>query len=94
MISGSQKIERMVLKKITPTTKEKKEINSIVNSLKKQVEKEIKKTTIPITIELVGSIAKDTFLRTSVDIDLFLLFPPHISREVLQQQGLSIGRAH
>ena len=93
MISGSQKIERMVLKKITPTTKEKKEINSIVNSLKKQVEKEIKKTTIPITIELVGSIAKDTFLRTSVDIDLFLLFPPHISREVLQQQGLSIGRA-
>jgi tRNA nucleotidyltransferase (CCA-adding enzyme) len=93
MISESQEIERIVLKKITPTTKEKKEIHSIVNSLKKQVRKEIKKTTIPIMIELVGSIAKDTFLRTSVDIDLFLLFPPNISREILQQQGLSIGRA-
>jgi tRNA nucleotidyltransferase (CCA-adding enzyme) len=93
MIPGSQKIERTVLKKITPTTKERKEIRSIVNSLKKQVKKEIKKTTIPIKIELVGSIAKDTFLRTSVDIDLFLLFPPNISREILQQQGLFIGRA-
>jgi tRNA nucleotidyltransferase (CCA-adding enzyme) len=82
-----------VLKKITPTLEDKKQIQDIVKSLKHRVTSEIKKTKIPITIELVGSIAKDTFIRTSVDIDLFLLFPPAVPRETLEEKGLAIGRA-
>jgi len=93
MIQGSEQIETIVLKKITPTSEEKKQIEDIVKSLKNRVMSEIKKTKIPITIELVGSIAKDTFIRTSVDIDLFLLFPPDVSRETLEENGLAIGRA-
>lgn len=93
MIPGSKHIETIVLKKITPTNKEKKQIEHVIESLKQRVQKEIIKTKIPITITLVGSIAKDTYIRTSVDIDLFLLFPATTSREMLQEKSLTIGRA-
>jgi tRNA nucleotidyltransferase (CCA-adding enzyme) len=93
MIPDSVPIEIKVLKKITPNKKEKKEIEHIIEALKEQVKKEIKKTNIPITTELVGSTAKDTYIRTAVDIDLFLVFPATVSRELLQEKGLKIGRA-
>ncbi len=93
MIPGSEAIEINVLKRITPDATEKKQIERVIETLKEQVAKEIKKTKIPITIELVGSTAKDTYIRNSVDIDLFLVFPTTVSREILQEKGLTIGRA-
>lgn len=93
MITRLKQIETIVLKKITPTAKEKKQIKDIIKLLKQKVRKEITKTKIPIKMTLVGSTAKDTYLRTSVDIDLFLLFPATTQREILQEKGLSIGRA-
>jgi tRNA nucleotidyltransferase (CCA-adding enzyme) len=93
MIPDSEQIENIVSQKITPTPEEKKQIEDIIASLKKEVMKQIKKIKIPIEIELVGSIAKDTFIRNAVDIDLFLLFPPSVPRETLEEKGLTIGRA-
>jgi tRNA nucleotidyltransferase (CCA-adding enzyme) len=93
MIPDSESIENNVLKKITPDATERKRIEHTIETLKEQVAKEIKKTKIPITIELVGSTAKDTYIRNSVDIDLFLIFPTTVSRELLQEKGLMIGRA-
>jgi tRNA nucleotidyltransferase (CCA-adding enzyme) len=93
MIPSSKSIETKVIKKITPDTKEKKQIERVVKALKKQVTKEIRKAKVPITLKLVGSIAKDTYLKTSVDIDLFLVFPTTVTRETLQKKALAIGRA-
>ena len=93
MIPKSTRVETIVLKKITPSTKEKKQIEQIINLLKEEVRKQTTKTKIPITITLVGSTAKDTYIRNSVDIDLFLLFPATTPRETLQEKGLAIGRA-
>jgi tRNA nucleotidyltransferase (CCA-adding enzyme) len=93
MIPDSKSIETDVLKKITPNITERKKIEHVIKTLKEQVKKEIEKTGIPISLELVGSTAKDTYIRTSVDIDLFLVFPPNTSRETLQEKGLRIGRA-
>jgi tRNA nucleotidyltransferase (CCA-adding enzyme) len=93
MIPGSKSIETKVLKKITPDATEKKQIERAIKALKKQVTKEIKKAKVPITLKLVGSIAKDTYLKTSVDIDLFLVFPTTVTRETLQKKALAIGRA-
>jgi tRNA nucleotidyltransferase (CCA-adding enzyme) len=93
MIPGSEQIEKEILKKITPNADEKKHLNHVIDTLKRHVEKEIEKTKIPITLELVGSTAKDTYIRNSVDIDLFLVFPITVSRETLQEKGLAIGRA-
>jgi tRNA nucleotidyltransferase (CCA-adding enzyme) len=93
MIPGSEAIETAALKRITPTKKQRKEINDAIAALRQQVAKEIRNTGLSITTELVGSTAKDTYIRTAVDIDLFLVFPATTSREQLQENGLAIGRS-
>jgi tRNA nucleotidyltransferase (CCA-adding enzyme) len=93
MIAGSKQLERKVINKITPDKNKKKQLENVITLLKKHVVKEIKKTKIPITLELVGSTAKDTYIKNAVDIDLFLIFPTTVPREILQEKGLAIGRA-
>ena len=48
---------------------------------------------VPLVRALVaGSAARGTFLRDRLDIDLFLLLPPTLSREELGKAGLAIGQ--
>jgi len=42
---------------------------------------------------VAGSAARGTFLKDRLDIDLFLLFPPDLSRDRLRDEGLALGRA-
>ena len=93
MIPGSRAIENAVLKKINPTKEQRTKIQQAIRSLRSRVIDEIAKTALPITIQLVGSTAKDTYIRTAVDIDLFVVFPATVPREILQEKGLAIGRA-
>jgi tRNA nucleotidyltransferase (CCA-adding enzyme) len=41
---------------------------------------------------VVGSIARNTWISGEHDIDIFLLFPPSLSREALEEQGLALAR--
>ena len=41
---------------------------------------------------VVGSIARNTWVRGDRDLDVFLLFPPDISREALESEGLALAR--
>lgn len=92
MIVGSETIEKQVLEKVTPSPKERKELENVIKQLKVEVKNEIEKSKLQVSIVLVGSTAKETYLKDSVDIDLFLLFSTTISRRQLQETGLSIGR--
>jgi tRNA nucleotidyltransferase (CCA-adding enzyme) len=41
---------------------------------------------------VVGSVARDTWLSGDRDLDIFLLFPPGLSREGLEEAGLDLAR--
>jgi len=41
--------------------------------------------------EILGSVAKGTWLKGDYDIDVFILYPPHIDRGVLEDLSLRIG---
>ncbi|MGE5832556.1 MAG: CCA tRNA nucleotidyltransferase, partial [Methanomicrobiales archaeon] len=41
---------------------------------------------------VVGSVARDTWLSGDRDLDVFLLFPPELSREELEATGLDLAR--
>jgi tRNA nucleotidyltransferase (CCA-adding enzyme) len=41
---------------------------------------------------VVGSVARDTWLSGDRDLDIFLLFPPQLSREDLEETGLDLAR--
>jgi len=86
------KLEQQILKKITPNQQDRKKLKETIQSLKQEVEKETQKQKLPITLELVGSTAKDTYLKNSLDIDLFLVFPLKTPKTTLAQHALSIGQ--
>ena len=92
MIKGSEEVEQKVLEKIVPDKNDRLRLETTIEELKTIVQKHTQKIDFPIVIELVGSTAKDTYLRDNLDIDLFLCFPPSTSREELERIGLSIGR--
>ena len=55
--------EKKVLEKITPTKDYRIKLETIIKDINKKLEKQIKKRKLPVTIELVGSTAKDTYLK-------------------------------
>jgi tRNA nucleotidyltransferase (CCA-adding enzyme) len=87
------KIEIEVLEQITPPEEYKKKIQDVVKELKNKIGKEIKKRNLPADIELVGSIAKDTYLKNDLDIDFFIKFPSKYKKEKIGESALSIGKA-
>ncbi len=93
MKENSQIIEKQVLKKIIPSNEDEIKLKQIVKDLIEEVKKETVKSNLQISIELVGSTAKGTYLKDNIDIDLFLLFPTTVNRKKLEETGLSIGRS-
>ncbi|KYK28300.1 hypothetical protein AYK20_07295 [Thermoplasmatales archaeon SG8-52-1] len=85
-------IEKQVLKKITPSGIYRKKLETIIKEIKVEIEKEIVNRKLPVTIELVGSTAKDTYLQDNLDIDFFLSFPLKYPKEVIAKSALSIGK--
>lgn len=41
---------------------------------------------------VVGSVARDTWISGDRDLDVFMLFPPSVSREDLEENGIRLGR--
>ena len=87
------KIEKQVLKKITPTHEYREKVKEIVEEIRIILKKEIKKRKLPATIQLVGSIAKDTYLQNNMDIDFFICFPTNFKKEEIAKHALSIGKS-
>ena len=85
-------IEKQVLEKITPNKEYRKKLSQIIEDLQNKIEKEIRKRKLPVKVELVGSMAKDTFLKDNLDIDFFLCFPTTYSKKDIAKNALEIGR--
>jgi tRNA nucleotidyltransferase (CCA-adding enzyme) len=87
-------IERAVSAEITPSSEFLDRVARVRAALVERVTDAARSSSSPLTRALVaGSAARGTFLQDRLDIDLFLLFPPDLSRERLREQGLALGRA-
>lgn len=85
------RIEDEVLTKITPSKEEAKRIQDTVTKVTGRINQIIETLEIEAEPMLVGSVAKDTYLKKP-DIDIFVMFPPSTKREDLEHYGLTIGR--
>lgn len=86
-----QEIREMVLDKIVPTAAERQELQAAIDALTGELQAAATERGVELSVLLVGSIAKDTYLRGDLDIDLFLLFPPDTPRAEMKQDALDIG---
>jgi tRNA nucleotidyltransferase (CCA-adding enzyme) len=80
-------LEETVLLSLRPTPEEKAHVWSIAGRVLDLVRQSGKAEGM-----VVGSIARHTWVRGDLDVDVFMLFDPSISREELEVQGLALAR--
>ena len=79
--------EREVLERIRPKEDEHNHTWVVATGILSAIEKDGRAKGM-----VVGSVARDTWLSGDRDLDIFLLFPPHLSREDLEETGLDLAR--
>jgi tRNA nucleotidyltransferase (CCA-adding enzyme) len=92
--AAADEVERRVAERLAPTPQFLARVGEVRSELVRRVEEAAKARSSPLVRALVaGSAARGTFLSDRLDIDLFLLFPPELSRDRLREEGLALGRA-
>ena len=83
---------KRVLRDIRPTKEERKNEKALVKKITSDVKDIIKRIGIEAEVMVVGSLSKGTDLRSSKDIDLFILLPSGVGRRKLESTGLKVGK--
>lgn len=86
------KILKSILKQEKPTPADRERIERVATELIGRTNAACSKLGIEAKAMLVGSAARNTWLRSERDIDIFILFPEELSREELERQGLAVAR--
>ncbi|MDI6898433.1 MAG: CCA tRNA nucleotidyltransferase [Methanolinea sp.] len=81
-------LEEEVLSLIRPTPEEVSHINGVAQRILDRIRADGRAEGM-----VVGSVARGTWIHGDRDLDIFLLFDPSLSREELEEQGLSLARA-
>ncbi len=92
MVSKLERILSNVLKQTTPSREEKKRILALAEKLKQKVGSAAEKAGLDVEVRLEGSVAKNTWLRESPEVDIFMRVPPTVPREAFGTTYLNIAK--
>jgi len=92
MTSNLEKVSAKVLKRVTPSQKEKKRVLSLAQNLVEKVKTYAEKAGVKGEVRVEGSVAKDTWLREEPDIDIFIRVPTSMPREAFGTVCLKIAK--
>ncbi len=81
-------LEEEVLSLVRPTEEEARHINAVAGRILSRISADGRAEGM-----VVGSVARGTWIHGDRDLDIFLLFDPSLSREELEEEGLSLARA-
>lgn len=87
-----EKIKTEVLEGIKPGPNEKKEVEALAKDLLEKIDKIALELGFDAFGVLVGSAARDTWTSGDKDLDIFIMLPPILSKDELEQQGLQIAK--
>ncbi len=85
-------IRASVLSRIKPKEPEKQKLSALADSLISRINAIVRTEGLDISAILVGSTARSTWLSGEHDLDIFIMFPPDVSREYLKEKGLYVAR--
>jgi len=80
-----------VIEKVSPSAVDRRRVQKAIDGVLTKVRSHARNAPYRLEVKLVGSAAKDTYVFPP-DLDVFILFPPHVSRSELEKHGLGIGR--
>jgi tRNA nucleotidyltransferase (CCA-adding enzyme) len=90
----ADRLEAQVSERVSPTPEMQERVARVRTELVERVRSAAEKRSSPLVRALVaGSAARGTYLSDRLDVDLFLLFPPDLSRDRLREEGLALGHA-
>ncbi|HEV2316983.1 MAG TPA: CCA tRNA nucleotidyltransferase [Thermoplasmata archaeon] len=90
--AGSAELEARIRAEVAPTAELLARVARARDALVELATAKAKAKGIPLVRAIVaGSAARATFLSDRLDIDLFLLFDPKLSREDLERDGLALA---
>jgi len=92
MTSLIEEICADVLRRITPSPREKERILTLAKDLTEKVREAAKEAGIEAEVRVEGSVAKDTWLSEEPDIDIFMRVPTSMPREAFGTVCLEIAR--
>ncbi|UCD96562.1 MAG: CCA tRNA nucleotidyltransferase [Candidatus Bathyarchaeota archaeon] len=78
MKNSLEKLLNSVLKRVSPTAEDSRRITKVADEFHDKVERALRKAGLPGELRIEGSLAKDTWLRDSADIDIFIRIPPEV----------------
>lgn len=81
-----------VLEKVTPTREERERVLRLVDEVIRRISREAEALGVEVKPMLVGSMAKDTWIRGDQDVDIFMVFPQKYGFEEIGEIGLKIAR--
>ncbi len=92
MVAGLERVCATVLKRVTPSPEEKKDVLALAEKLRQKVMTAAKKANVEAEVRVEGSVAKDTWLSKEPDIDIFMRVPTTIPRKAFGTICLDIAR--
>ncbi len=92
MVSKLERILSKVLERTTPAREEKKHVFTLAKELKKKVEEVAQKAALDLEVRLEGSVAKNTWLKESPDIDIFMCVPSTVPQKSFGTTYLGIAK--
>ncbi|MBC7085015.1 MAG: CCA tRNA nucleotidyltransferase [Methanomethylovorans sp.] len=88
-----KELKNDVLKKISPTHEERAYLEETAELLRKKIEHIAHGMNLKdVSVTLVGSAARNTWISGTHDLDLFIMFPSETSNEELEKNGMEIAR--
>ncbi len=87
-----KKIKEEVLKKVLPTSDERKKVFEIADEFRNKVSSLAEKTGLECEVTIDGSVAKDTWLKGEADIDIFMRVPKSMGKREFSEVCLDIAR--
>lgn len=88
----SREICGRALKRIVPSPDEKGKVNDLCKRIVDKVADVANRLGVDATVAPQGSVAKGTWLRDDIDIDIFVLLPPTLTKAELGKIGLKIAK--
>jgi tRNA nucleotidyltransferase (CCA-adding enzyme) len=75
--------------RVVPTEREKEKVLTKVEKVRLRLERAFSKLPYPVEVLLQGSVAKDTWLKGEMDVDIFVRFSPELDKEEIASMTLS-----
>ncbi len=92
MENGIKALTTRILERITPKEDERAKVNALSHKIEQQIIKACENENIVATVRVEGSVAKDTWVSGTPDIDVFIRLPASIPRKNLGEVGLKIAK--